>query len=194
MINRCLPQLVWEIIHDHNKSRMTKKFHLLLFNFLVPWLFQPGIKTFLVVFALPFNAHPYSKIHIWQFYFISHCLVIIYSIRPILCHAEFISIKMKIYLHFLSLFKTKVAQIAKSFVMKTDDPVVLHLMYPRYRFYYRGLTLIPAWISYFITGQMWDEFIYPLEEVNGCIIDVREWISNLIQHFTMGVIICTCGN
>ena len=34
-------------------------------------------------------------------------------------------------------------------------------------FYYHGLTLIPAWISNYMPGKVWDEFIYSFPIFNG---------------------------
>ena len=35
---------------------------------------------------------------------------------------------------------------------------------------------------------MWDEITYPLLKLNGAIVEVLEWISNIIPHFTAHVI------
>ena len=35
---------------------------------------------------------------------------------------------------------------------------------------------------------MWDEIIYPFPNLNGYIIEVWEWISNIISHFVMNII------
>ena len=35
---------------------------------------------------------------------------------------------------------------------------------------------------------MWDEITYPFSNFNGSTIEVWEWISNFIQHFTGNVI------
>ena len=52
------------------------------------------------------------------------------------------------------------------------------------RFYKHGLTLIPAWISNYIHYKVWDEIIYPFLNCNGATVEVEEWISNFIPHFT----------
>ena len=39
-------------------------------------------------------------------------------------------------------------------------------------FYKHGLTLISAWISNHIHYKVWDEFIYPFLNFNGCIFEV----------------------
>ena len=51
-------------------------------------------------------------------------------------------------------------------------------------FYKHGLTLIPAWISDHILSKVWDEIIYSFSNFNGCTVEVWEWISNFIPHFT----------
>ena len=53
---------------------------------------------------------------------------------------------------------------------------------------------IPAWISNYAHYNVWDEFTYPFPNFNGCTVEVREWISNFILHFTGHVIICPCWN
>ena len=35
-------------------------------------------------------------------------------------------------------------------------------------FYWQGLTLIPAWISNYMPGKVWDEITYPFQNFNGC--------------------------
>ena len=54
-------------------------------------------------------------------------------------------------------------------------------------FYYHGLTLIPAWISNYIHYKVWDEITYPFINFNGATVEVKEWISNFISHFTVHV-------
>ena len=39
-------------------------------------------------------------------------------------------------------------------------------------FYYRGLTLIPAWISNYIHYEVWDEITYPFLNFNGATVEV----------------------
>ena len=54
-------------------------------------------------------------------------------------------------------------------------------------FYWHDITLIPAWISNYIHYKIWDEFIYPFPNFNCatvCTVEVWEWISNCIPHFT----------
>ena len=38
--------------------------------------------------------------------------------------------------------------------------------------YWHSLTLIPAWISYYIPGKMWDEITHPFLNFNGCTDEV----------------------
>ena len=58
--------------------------------------------------------------------------------------------------------------------------------------YYHGLTLISAWISNYIYYKLWGEITYPFLNFNGCTVEVYEWISNFIPHFTGHVITNTC--
>ena len=39
-------------------------------------------------------------------------------------------------------------------------------------FYLHGLTLIPAWISYYIQYNVWDEITYSLLNYNGTTVEV----------------------
>ena len=39
-------------------------------------------------------------------------------------------------------------------------------------FYYRGLTLTPAWINNRIPGKVWDEISHPFLNFSGCTIEV----------------------
>ena len=50
------------------------------------------------------------------------------------------------------------------------------------------LTLIPAWISNSIHYKMWNEITFPFPNFNGATIEVWEWVSNFIPHFTGHVI------
>ena len=54
------------------------------------------------------------------------------------------------------------------------------------------LTLIPAWISNHIHYKEWDEITYPFLNFNGVTVEVWEWISNSIPHFTGQVITYPC--
>ena len=47
--------------------------------------------------------------------------------------------------------------------------------------------LILIWISQQIHYKVLDEITYPFPNFNGCTIDVWEWISDFIQHFTSHV-------
>ena len=55
-------------------------------------------------------------------------------------------------------------------------------------FYWHGLTLIPAWISNYIHYKVWDEITYPFPNANGGTVEVWEWMSNFMPHFTGHVI------
>ena len=50
-------------------------------------------------------------------------------------------------------------------------------------FYSHGLTWIPAWISNHMPSIVWDEITYPLINFNGTIVEVKEWIRNLLVGF-----------
>ena len=56
-------------------------------------------------------------------------------------------------------------------------------------FYQHGLTLIPAWISNHIHYIVRDANTYPFMNFNRATVEVWEWISDLIPHFTVHVII-----
>ena len=55
-------------------------------------------------------------------------------------------------------------------------------------FYWYGCTLIPSWISNYIHYNVWDEITHPFSDFKGAAIEVWEWRSNFIQHFTEHVI------
>ena len=48
--------------------------------------------------------------------------------------------------------------------------------------WYLGFLLI-AWISNYIHYKLWDEITYPFPNVNGCTVEVLEWINDFILHF-----------
>ena len=50
---------------------------------------------------------------------------------------------------------------------------------------WHGLTLIPAWISNYIQSKMWDKITHPFLNFNGTTVEVWQWISNFISHFTV---------
>ena len=60
--------------------------------------------------------------------------------------------------------------------------------YSRCPFYYHGLTFFPAWISNCIHYIVWDETTYPFRNFSGATVEISEWISNSIPHFTGYVI------
>ena len=62
------------------------------------------------------------------------------------------------------------------------------------RFYWHGLTLIPAWISSYIHYEVWDEITYSFPNFNGEAAEDWEWISNIIPHiFGHGITYQCCG-
>ena len=69
----------------------------------------------------------------------------------------------------------------------------LQLRMPSSPFYEHGLTLIPTWLSNYIHYNVWDVITYPFLNFNGCTVEVYEWISNFLLHFTGLVIIILAG-
>ena len=59
-------------------------------------------------------------------------------------------------------------------------------------FYLQGLTLIPAWIINYTHYKVLDEITFPFPNFSGAAIEVWEWISNLILHFTGHIITYPC--
>ena len=57
---------------------------------------------------------------------------------------------------------------------------------------YHGSILIPAWINNHIYHKMLGEIIYPSSNSNGATVEVLEWISNFIPHFTRYVVTYPC--
>ena len=47
-------------------------------------------------------------------------------------------------------------------------------------------------ISNRMPGNVWHEITYPFPNVNGCTVEVWEWICKFIPHFMMDVIIYLC--
>ena len=74
----------------------------------------------------------------------------------------------------------------------------LSITWPTYRyrcsgpFYLHGLTLISALISNYIHYKVWDEITYPFSNFNSATVEVWEWISNFIPHFTGHMIAYSC--
>ena len=50
--------------------------------------------------------------------------------------------------------------------------------------YYYKEPLIPTWISTCIHYKVWDYIIHSFPNCNGATVEVCEWISNFIAHFT----------
>ena len=46
------------------------------------------------------------------------------------------------------------------------------------------IDLSPAWISIYIHDKLWDGITYPFPNFNGATIEVWEWLSNFVPHFT----------
>ena len=57
-------------------------------------------------------------------------------------------------------------------------------------FHYHGLAIIPAYIGYHTHYKVWVEITYPFPNFSGATVEVWEWVSNFIPHFTGHVIIC----
>ena len=55
-------------------------------------------------------------------------------------------------------------------------------------FYSYGLTVIPAWISNHIPNNVWGEITYQFPKLNGCTVQVWEWLNNFIPHIIMDAI------
>ena len=51
---------------------------------------------------------------------------------------------------------------------------------------------MPARISNYIHYNTWDEITYPFPNFNSAAIEIWEWISNSIQHFTVEGIMYPC--
>ena len=66
---------------------------------------------------------------------------------------------------------------------------IFNVLYCWGSFYCHGLTLIPAWISNHMPNEAWDAFAYPFQNLNGCAIEIWQWISDFSPHFIMDIII-----
>ena len=55
-------------------------------------------------------------------------------------------------------------------------------------FYKHGLKSTLAWINKYIHYKMWNEISYPVSNLNGCTVEVWEWISDFIPHLTVHLI------
>ena len=65
---------------------------------------------------------------------------------------------------------------------KMHNPV-MHLVWRTLTY---GFTLIQACISNHMPSRVWDELNCPFPHVNGCTVEVWEWIRNFISHFKNG--------
>ena len=47
-----------------------------------------------------------------------------------------------------------------------------------------------TWINFdpSMPSRVWDGITYPFLNLNGCTVEVQEWIQIFIRHITMGVI------
>ena len=52
-----------------------------------------------------------------------------------------------------------------------------------------GLTLISKWISNYRPSTVWDEITNPFPNFNSTTFEVREWMSNIIPHLIIYIII-----
>ena len=52
-------------------------------------------------------------------------------------------------------------------------------------FFFVRLTLLPPWINNYIHYNVRNEINNPIPNFNGCTVEVWEWISNFIPHFTV---------
>ena len=52
----------------------------------------------------------------------------------------------------------------------------------------------PTWIGNYIHYTVWDEITYPFPNFNGAAVEVWEWKSYFIRHFTRHVIPYPCWN
>ena len=109
----------------------------------------------------------------------------LFSLYP--CPTKFILENVKICLHILSFLNVQsiidVGPLHLPWRSGTSDP-----------FYYHGLTQISTWISNHIRYNMRGGITYPLPNFNGATVEVWEWISNFIPHFTGHVITYPCWN
>ena len=55
-------------------------------------------------------------------------------------------------------------------------------------FYEYGWIIIPTWLINYIHYKMLDEITYAFQNFKGYSVEVWEWISDLISHFTGNVI------
>ena len=59
-------------------------------------------------------------------------------------------------------------------------------------FHLHGITLLPAWIGMYIHYKVWVEITYPFPNSNGATVEVWEWTSHFIPHFTRCAITYPC--
>ena len=86
---------------------------------------------------------------------------------------------------------TKMLSVCQHF---SFSATVLEYMKAICMFYgiYSTSEAVPAWMNNYIHYKMWDEITYSFPNFNGAAIEVCEWISNFIPHFTVHVITYSC--
>ena len=62
--------------------------------------------------------------------------------------------------------------------------------------YLSNKDLVTTWISYYIYYDVWVKITYSFPKFNGATVEVWEWLSNFIPHFTWHVVTypCLCWN
>ena len=76
------------------------------------------------------------------------------------------------------------------FMMRFERIISYSVTAPSGPFYYHDLTLILVWINNYIHCKGWDEITYPFPNFNGATVEICEWISYFIPHFTEHVNPC----
>ena len=56
------------------------------------------------------------------------------------------------------------------------------------------LTLIAAWICNNMPTEVWDTYMHPFPNFNGCTVEVWEWMSSFISHSVMNIYPCWYGS
>ena len=59
-------------------------------------------------------------------------------------------------------------------------------------YYKHGLTSIPAWINNHMPSKVRNEITDSFPNINGCTVEVWEWMNNFIPHILMDVITYPC--
>ena len=84
--------------------------------------------------------------------------------------------------------------IGQSWFIVTKDRMIKQciLTISQCPFHWHGLTSIPTRISKYIHCKVWDDNPLSFPKLNICTVEIREWISNFISHFTVDVITYPC--